>query len=216
LGAIVLWAVATYVGVREFRRTGRKILNGQVEQEVREMFGSPEEIGKRVQEAPDNRAAAVKYAFMAEQEQDWPELVVRAGMVAERFPMIVHGHLLLARGLWHSDRQPESRAALAKALRKFPEYYDLQQLAVVQAGANNEWRRALRLAKRLRYNFHQMINGYAYEMEALVKLGRLRQAEKVLVAAEKEMPGHPFLETLWKQLEDAEEAASTNRTAPTA
>lgn len=204
IATALLWVAAGGYALRSYRRTGRALLRNRTNQAVAEVYDTPDGIAQRMRDAPDDPVPAIRHALLAEGEQDWPEVIRRAEALVQRFPKLIAGHLMLARGLWNVGERDRSRAMMRVLLRRFPEDAEVLEFTIMQARTDGDWKRVATLGRRFRREYMLVLNGYAYEIEALIKLRRIDDAAKVLHLAEREFPDHPGVAKLWEEFEAAE------------
>ena len=202
--AILIWAVAIGCCLRSFNRNGRVMLREKIDQQVRELYDTPEGILQRSQDAPANPALVIKHVLLAEEAGDFPEMARRAELVAQRFPKLLHGHLLKVRAAWRQDDLAASSLLMAPVYRRFREDPEVQELAIEHARKAIDWKLSATLSRRMRITAPFRVTGYRFEAEALAKLGRYAAAASVLRRAEAEFPELPELAAMWDELETAQ------------
>jgi hypothetical protein len=187
--AFVLWAIAAYFWHRDWSRNTRQARREKINQEVHEMWGTPEELAQRMAAEPDNPAVAIKHAYLA--VGDWPELAARGEAIAKRFPKVVHGHIMVIRARWQMGEKARARTLLRRARRRFRGDGELLEIAIDHALSVQDWKQVARLGYEFRRTHPVYAAGYIHEITARLKLGQDAAALKALKIAEYELELHP-------------------------
>lgn len=187
--AMLLWGVAAVLLRREFGSNGRQAVRLRVNQDVNEMWGTPEELVRRMADEPDNPAVAIRHAQLA--YGDWPELEARGRAISQRFPKLVHGPVLVVRALWQMDQKDAAQALLRRTRRRFPEDGELLEIAIEHAGSQQDWKAVTRLGHRLLRRHPGHAPGYMHEIIGRLHLGQDAAALKLIRLAEYEFELQP-------------------------
>lgn len=207
--AASLWgAVAYFLGGR-FGLVHRSIERGRIDQDVHQMYDTPENITAFMNEAPNNPVPAIKWVYLAQEANDWPEVALRSRIIAEQFPKLFQGHFLLARALGITDELAESRQIIRRLYRKWPKDTALIELEISQLRHKGDWLKVERLSDRYRRNHFTLHEPYNLQIDALLRLNDFKGAERILFLADKEFPENEGFHKLWDRLE--EQLAEANK-----
>ena len=132
-----------------------------------------------------------EYARLAEIRRDWTKAEQRWAVVRDRFPHLWVAHTGAAVALCEQKRFEEAKAVLTNALRLFPEEIAVRHEAARMAErrgdwteAAEHWNSAVALAPDLAWHHLPLAS-------ALRRLGRLSEAEAMLLEAQRRLPDEP-------------------------
>jgi tetratricopeptide (TPR) repeat protein len=140
---------------------------------------------------PSNPAPAIEYAWLAHAERNWPEALRRWSAVRERFPDQPHGYSGAAATHRIAGDLDLADALLQYALERFP---DVPWLTIEYgwvAHSRRDWAEAARRWESARARAPDVSVGYTSGAIALRELGRLAEADALLIEAAKRFPDEP-------------------------
>jgi predicted Zn-dependent protease len=140
---------------------------------------------------PDDPAAAIEQARLAQVRRDWPDALRRWSAIRQRFPNQPHGYSGAAVAHRQSGEFDAADALLRHAMERFP---DLAWLAVEYgwvAHVRHDWPEAVIRWQAVRARVPDTLVGYTSEATALRELGRMEEAEAVLRDAAERFPDDP-------------------------
>lgn len=118
--AILIIAVLAYNLRAHLILVGHEIQRQEIEQAVHQMYDTPENIIFCMKTFPDDPAPVILWIRLAERENDWAEVVVRARLMVKRFPQLFQGQYMLARACGVTGNIVESRRLTRQLYRKWP------------------------------------------------------------------------------------------------
>ena len=198
VAAGLLWAVALFFAIRQFRRIGRNIRRGHLQMHIRSSYANAEELNKQFEAGSTDPVVVIRWAMLAGDAQD---LARRAELVMQRFPDLLEGPLLLVHA-WRSMGDDQRAEALArKWYYYFPYDIELITLLIEFAQARKDWPAVLPLSKAMSGAAPTSCHPLLLKINALIEIGNLKRIEKALVAAEAEFPENPEVAKLWDRYE---------------
>lgn len=193
-----LWCWLMVLMIGRFRRNNRLLERGRIDQDVREMFDTPENIHQRMIDTPGDPVPAIKWALLGEGDA----FEARMRQVLARFPTLQQPNLFLARRLLANGDLRGVKPLSRRLLRLYPGDFDAVALAVELAVAEGQWPRARSLAKRLRKMHSYSIHSFRAAFTAYLAMDDLDAAQAVLVEAEQEFGQAADVADLWDRLEE--------------
>jgi tetratricopeptide (TPR) repeat protein len=150
-------------------------------------------LAEAVRRFPDSEDALTSHAWVAHNRRDWPEALKRWELVIKSFPQLRDPRRLAAQGLMELGRYEEAAAVLAPALRMFPEDQNIAVLNGWLATRRRDIAAAEAIWCSVRERFPENLDGYWGWALALREVGRLDDAEAVLVEASQRFPENSFI-----------------------
>jgi tetratricopeptide (TPR) repeat protein len=157
-------------------------------------LGRLDEAEELVREAlarfPKDSMLAVYWGAVAMAREDWPEALARWAAFRKRFKPTPHVCVQESIALVQVGKLDEAEALLIESERQWPQsksiVFRLAELAVER----QDWSTAITYWQEFRKRFGNSMIAYQQESEALLKLGRLEEAEVLLQEAAREYPIH--------------------------
>jgi hypothetical protein len=199
--AALLWAIALFFALRQYRRIGRSIHRSHLQMHIKSSYLNAEELETQMAAGSKDEVVAIRWAMLAEQAEDWPETMRRAEVVMQRFPDLLEGPMLLVRALRATGDQPQAKALARKWLYKFPHDLELLYQLLEMAYAQRDFPAVLKLAAAIKRAAPSSSHPHLLKIDALFEIGDLKRVEKALVAAEAEFPENPDVAKLWDRYE---------------
>jgi tetratricopeptide (TPR) repeat protein len=145
-------------------------------------------LGEAVRRFPESEEALTSYAWVAHNQHNWPEALKRWEQVIAKFPQLRDPRRLATQVLMDLGRFDEARTVLAPALRMFP---DDRAIAIVSGWLATRRRDILeadRIWGSVRDRFPDCADGYRGHALALREVGRLDEAEAMLLEGARRFP----------------------------
>ena len=200
--AALLWAIALFFAIRQYRRIGHAIHRSHLEGHIRSSYLNAEELEAKIAAGSNDEAVVICWAMLPQKTEDWPELARRAEVVMQRFPGLLDGPLLLVRAWRAMGDQTRAEKLARKCLYYYP--YDLELLYLLTefAHAKQDWPTLLKIAAAIKRAAPTGIHPNILEINTLFEIGNLKRIEKALVATEAEFPENPEVAKLRDRYEE--------------
>ncbi len=144
---------------------------------------------------PNNVAIGLAWAQQALQNASPPAAADRAAILRAEAPDLPDAPLLEADALLQAHRPEPALALLETATRRFPDHFPLAELHVQALNRLGRWHDAARGGRALVQRFGHEPSACIEFAAALVRLGRVREAEAALREARDRCPGHTWMST---------------------
>jgi tetratricopeptide (TPR) repeat protein len=150
-------------------------------------------LSEAVERFPEEVGILVDYAGIAEARGDWDAAISRWAMLRERAPAEIKGYLEGARALLSAGHFDEADRELALAIEHFPDQPDAVLDYARVAHLRCDWGEAARRWELVRERSPGHWAGYTEAAKALWALGRVEEAEAVLVEGQQQLPREPAM-----------------------
>jgi capsular polysaccharide biosynthesis protein/tetratricopeptide (TPR) repeat protein len=137
---------------------------------------------------PDHALLAARYAGVAMRRRDWPTAVDRWTSYRRHFGGLAHGFAQEGLALANSGKLAEAESLLREAEPRWPEHREIAVNLAVVAMRRRDWETAAARWAALRDRFEPLAKAYEQGAVALLNLGRLDEAERLLQAGLKHFP----------------------------
>jgi predicted Zn-dependent protease len=139
---------------------------------------------------PFNAEVTLRWARAPAARSDWDEVVRRLATLRRRAPGRLEGYAEGADALVRLGRSAEAEAVLDKGMRKFPESNRMWQSVATFAETFHDPETVAAHWAAYREHFPNEVHGFTRGAAALVKDGRLDEADRLLAAANGFFPGN--------------------------
>jgi len=198
LVAALMWAIAFFFSIRQFRRTTRSHRRGEVQSQINSSFLNADEINAMFEAGSNDPVVVMRWAMLA---QDAPELARRAERAMQQFPDLLHGAILMVRARYAMGETKRAEAMARKWLYLFPWDIELLSMLIEFAEARKDRPEVLRLVEKMRKAMPTKVEPRLLQIKTLMDIGNLKRIEKALVVAEAEFPEDPRVAELWDRYE---------------
>ncbi|HXM24757.1 MAG TPA: tetratricopeptide repeat protein [Chthoniobacterales bacterium] len=150
-------------------------------------------LAEAAQRFPDSVDAVTSFAWVAHNRRDWPAAIKRWEKVLDRFPQLRDPRRLAAQVLMEMGRFEEATSVLSPAIRMFPDDPDILVLSGWLATRRRDIDAAEGIWASVRQRFPQSVDGYFGYALALREVGRLSEAEAILMDAAQRFPDNSII-----------------------
>jgi len=176
---------------------------------------------------PEDFRLWYEYGLVAQARRDWPEALRRFAELRDKFPDRPEGYSAAASTMGQAKQHAEAAALLEIATGLFPGDERMATEWIWNSCHLKDWPEAIRRCAALRERFPKNADGYALGTLALLRSGKLEEAEALATAGMNLFPRNMFVMTQYawcaahrrewdvaiKRWEEALAVAPTNQTA---